>query len=92
MRYRVNLGDVALVSPVPSPCIDVCRMDESTGWCRGCQRTIDEIAAWSSLSEDGRREVWVRLLCRRGQQLQQATAVPCPPAGCAGCHGRCARD
>ena len=30
---------------MPSPCINVCRMDERTGWCEGCQRTLTEIAA-----------------------------------------------
>ena len=29
---------------MPSPCINVCRMDAATGWCAGCLRTIDEMA------------------------------------------------
>ena len=29
---------------VPSPCISVCRMDEATGLCQGCWRTLGEIA------------------------------------------------
>ncbi len=41
---------------VPSPCISVCRMSESTGLCEGCLRTIDEIAAWSLLDDAQRRE------------------------------------
>lgn len=52
-------------SPVPSPCVSVCRMDPSTGWCEGCRRTIDEIAAWSTLDDAARRAVWARLLERR---------------------------
>jgi predicted Fe-S protein YdhL (DUF1289 family) len=43
---------------VPSPCISVCRMDASTGWCEGCLRTIDEIAAWSSFDDHAKRAVW----------------------------------
>ncbi|HEY4066718.1 MAG TPA: DUF1289 domain-containing protein, partial [Burkholderiaceae bacterium] len=39
------------LGPVPSPCTSVCRMDERSGWCEGCGRTLNEIAAWSSLSE-----------------------------------------
>ena len=50
---------------VPSPCINVCRMNPATGWCEGCLRTIDEIAAWSSLDDDARRAVWKRLPERR---------------------------
>ena len=34
-----------------SPCIKVCRIDEMTGRCVGCSRTLAEIAAWRELSE-----------------------------------------
>ena len=43
---------------VPSPCICVCTMDPGTGWCVGCYRTLDEIAAWSRMRDEGKREVW----------------------------------
>jgi predicted Fe-S protein YdhL (DUF1289 family) len=32
-----------------SPCINICSLDER-GYCRGCYRTIQEIAAWPRLS------------------------------------------
>jgi predicted Fe-S protein YdhL (DUF1289 family) len=51
--------------PVPSPCIQVCRIDRASGWCEGCQRSLDEIAAWSRLDEAGRRAVWQQVLLRR---------------------------
>lgn len=51
--------------PVPSPCINVCRMDARTGWCEGCLRTLDEIAGWGRGSEDWKRAVWQRLEERR---------------------------
>ena len=47
-----------------SPCIGVCRMDEATGWCAGCLRTLEEIAVWSELDDEARREVWVDLAQR----------------------------
>lgn len=50
---------------VPSPCISVCRMDERSGWCEGCLRTLDEIAAWSTMSDDDKRAVWEALPQRR---------------------------
>ncbi|MSQ59612.1 MAG: DUF1289 domain-containing protein [Betaproteobacteria bacterium] len=31
---------------VPSPCVQVCEMDETLGLCRGCRRTLKEIADW----------------------------------------------
>jgi predicted Fe-S protein YdhL (DUF1289 family) len=50
---------------VPSPCINVCRMDAASGLCEGCLRTIDEIAAWGSMDDDGKRVVWQCLEQRR---------------------------
>ena len=50
---------------VPSPCINVCRMDNASGLCQGCLRTIDEIAAWGTMDDDGKRAVWQRLEQRR---------------------------
>ena len=52
---------------VPSPCINVCRMDAASGLCEGCLRTIDEIAAWGTMDDDGKRAVWQRLEQRRIQ-------------------------
>ncbi len=50
---------------VVSPCISVCRIDAATGWCEGCQRTIEEIAAWGSMGDDRRADVWAALPARR---------------------------
>ena len=50
---------------VPSPCVNVCRIDERRGWCAGCRRTLDEIAAWSRLDDAGKAAVWARLAERR---------------------------
>jgi uncharacterized protein len=50
---------------VPSPCTGVCRMDEPTGWCVGCLRTLDEIARWSLLDAAGRQAVRQQLTRRR---------------------------
>jgi uncharacterized protein len=34
-----------------SPCISVCSVDPR-GWCRGCYRTLEEIAGWVGLAPD----------------------------------------
>lgn len=52
---------VVVVAPVPSPCIDLCRMDKATGLCEGCLRTIEEIRGWSSYDDATKRKVWDRL-------------------------------
>ena len=59
---------------VPSPCINVCRMDATTGWCEGCLRTIDEIVAWGSMADVDKRVVW-RLIEQR-RLLWDSTAAP----------------
>lgn len=51
----------------PSPCTGVCRIDENTGWCRGCGRTLGEIADWPMLSPGEKRAVLVRLRERKPQ-------------------------
>ncbi len=51
---------------VPSPCISVCKMDARSGWCEGCLRTLDEIAAWSVMDDAQKQAVWQLLAQRRG--------------------------
>jgi len=53
---------------VASPCINVCRMNPDTALCEGCLRTLDEIAAWSSLTSKEKRAVLDRLPARRAQR------------------------
>jgi predicted Fe-S protein YdhL (DUF1289 family) len=47
---------LSIEAGVPSPCIDVCRLDVR-GLCIGCRRTIEEITEWSRASEARRREI-----------------------------------
>lgn len=67
---------------VPSPCTSVCSMHASSGWCEGCLRTLDEIAAWAALDDDGKLAVWQQLPLRRERlQVLRATqaAATSPP-------------
>lgn len=56
---------------VTSPCVKTCRIDDASGFCVGCGRTLDEIAAWGSLSEAGRRDIMSRL-SNRLHRIQEA--------------------
>lgn len=47
--------------PVESPCIDICVIDERTGLCEGCGRTLDEIAEWGSRTPAERRRIIAEL-------------------------------
>ena len=61
---------VSLVdTPALSPCTGVCRIDERTGWCEGCLRTLDEIAGWSAFDAAARARVCDSLALRREQQF-----------------------
>ena len=61
---------------VPSPCISVCRVDADSGWCEGCLRTLDEIAAWSQLDNDDKRGVWRIIEQRAATSLAALNASP----------------
>jgi predicted Fe-S protein YdhL (DUF1289 family) len=55
---------LASTDPLPSPCTSVCRMCSETALCEGCYRTLDEIVAWSRISdegENGKRSIWSRI-------------------------------
>ena len=49
----------------PSPCLGICLMDPATRTCRGCLRTIAEIAAWHDASAAEKRRILQRLASRR---------------------------
>lgn len=50
---------------IPSPCVNVCQIDEASGLCRGCRRTLEEIATWLEMSDEERLRVWRRIAERR---------------------------
>jgi len=50
---------------VASPCVRLCAVDPRTGLCRGCWRTLAEIAAWPTLDDDGRRRILEAIGTRR---------------------------
>ena len=65
MKPELELIPGGRVEDVPSPCINVCRMDEATGFCAGCLRTLDEIACWSGYTREEKLAVRARLEERR---------------------------
>lgn len=64
-----------------SPCVDICTMDPVTGLCRGCARTLDEIAAWSSLGDSERRRIMAELPKRRQATAASPSRNPAPNGG-----------
>ena len=48
---------MTIAASVPSPCVNVCRIDRHSGWCEGCRRTIDEITRWPLANDSERRAI-----------------------------------
>jgi uncharacterized protein len=45
---------------IQSPCIGVCSMDDLTGLCQGCYRTLTEIQDWWDMDNTGKQAVLVQ--------------------------------
>ncbi len=61
-----DLPQPAPSEPIPlSPCLGICLMDPATRICRGCLRTIAEIAGWYESSPADKRAILDRLAARR---------------------------
>jgi predicted Fe-S protein YdhL (DUF1289 family) len=50
--------------PILTPCIGVCELDVG-GLCKGCHRTLDEIARWSAMSDAERLRLMDEVLPQR---------------------------
>ncbi|MBT8412326.1 MAG: DUF1289 domain-containing protein [Octadecabacter sp.] len=57
MTAPENTDHIWKRAEIESPCIKTCVIHPETRLCTGCLRTIDEIGAWSRLSNDDRRAV-----------------------------------
>lgn len=47
--------------PIETPCIRVCVVDADSEHCVGCGRTLSEIACWTTLTNDARRQIMAAL-------------------------------
>ncbi|MFL9983710.1 DUF1289 domain-containing protein [Paraburkholderia sediminicola] len=61
---------------VPSPCIDICKIDGNTGLCIGCLRTRDEIRGWKNMPDDLRLQMIDELSLRRVELETGKTETP----------------
>jgi hypothetical protein len=44
-----------------SPCVDICKIVQRTGYCRGCGRSAKEIREWERTTEAEREAILARL-------------------------------
>ena len=59
-----------------SPCNGVCRMDDATGLCVGCGRTLSEIANWSSMKDAERAGIRDMLPERMARLRREKSGSP----------------
>lgn len=76
--YTFDYATKAMSHQVASPCISVCNINDATGLCEGCFRTLDEIAVWSQMDNAAKREVWSRITLRAEQSKSQAAEFKTP--------------
>ena len=50
---------------IESPCIQECRVDQVTGYCVSCLRTLTEISYWETYAPGERRHVMALIQSRR---------------------------
>lgn len=63
-KLAVRVACALALPQAPSPCINVCQIDAASGYCRGCWRTLDEIAHWAAFDENAKRAIWQQLPLR----------------------------
>jgi len=69
------VSDAELIAQAEmSPCVGVCGMDEDTGWCFGCGRTVTEIKDWQSYDNELRENLELNLKERVNQLLERRRA------------------
>jgi predicted Fe-S protein YdhL (DUF1289 family) len=54
---------------IETPCIGVCTVDDKTGFCMGCFRSLEEIQNWWDMTDQQRSEVMQKL----DQRMQENT-------------------
>jgi uncharacterized protein len=62
---------------IPSPCINICKMDAASGLCQGCFRTLDEIAAWSGIDDPARARILDEVAKRHHEPGPRESALRC---------------
>ncbi|EAL66098.1 hypothetical protein DDB_G0282477 [Dictyostelium discoideum AX4] len=62
---KVNIGG----NTISTPCIDVCKLDPSSGFCMGCARNKEEIGSWSTKKEEERVRIIEEELPERKQYI-----------------------
>ncbi|MES1204021.1 MAG: DUF1289 domain-containing protein [Pseudomonadota bacterium] len=58
------------MSPIQSPCRDICQVDSTGKACLGCGRTLAEIEAWRRYTPAEREAIMQQLPARLAQSVR----------------------
>ena len=47
--FVARLAEIGDAVPVPSPCVNICKIDPYTSVCHGCRRTLDEVQSYATI-------------------------------------------
>ena len=61
--------------PIETPCVRVCEIDAASGLCKGCQRSLWEIAHWGAMPVADRRRIMDELPHRASAGCRKDDAV-----------------
>jgi predicted Fe-S protein YdhL (DUF1289 family) len=64
--------------PVGSPCTDICRLNQESGYCEGCFRSKSEIKAWKTLDDQDKLRLFPLLAVRQEQNAETTAAIIAP--------------
>jgi uncharacterized protein len=53
------------MSDQESPCTGICQMDDVSGYCLGCGRTIEEIIGWGSATSTQKKDTLDKIPARQ---------------------------
>ncbi len=62
----------AMAENIPSPCVNVCRIDTGSGLCEGCFRTIEDIREWGRSDDAAKKVMWGQITERLRQTHPEA--------------------
>ncbi|MCX7284174.1 MAG: DUF1289 domain-containing protein [Novosphingobium sp.] len=59
-----------MIADPPSPCVRVCEIDKARAQCRGCHRTLDEIARWPYADAAGKQAILRAAALRQSESVR----------------------
>ena len=55
---------------VKSPCVAICKIDYESGYCIGCNRSLEEIANWSNLDDAKKKKILMKTKRKTASKLK----------------------